>query len=101
MTISGSQIWEAIKVFISVAVAIGGPFLTWWLARERAERHEIKAATAAIGVELTALKLDLANHYARKEDVKDSRQEVLEAVKSLAAKVDRIYDKLDNKADKT
>ncbi|WP_404991342.1 hypothetical protein [Cupriavidus pauculus] len=101
MTISIGQIWEIVKVLISLAVALGGPALTWWLARERAERQEVKAATTAIGGELTALKLDIAQHYARKEDVKDSRQEVLDAVNNLSTKLDRLYDKLDNKADKT
>ena len=101
MTISIGQIWEVLKVLISLAVAIGGPALTWWLARERAERQEIKAATASIGNALTALKLDLAQRYALKEDVKDSRQEVLDAVNKLSTKLDRLYDKLDNKADKT
>lgn len=101
MTISLGQIWEVLKVLVSIAVAIGGPALTWWLARERAERQEVKATTKALGGELTNLKLELAKNYVLKEDVKDSRQEVLDAVDRLAAKVDRIYDKLDNKADKT
>jgi hypothetical protein len=56
---------------------------------------------SALQGELTAMKLDLAQHYARKDEVKDSRQEVLAAVKSIENKVDRLFDKLDRKADKT
>lgn len=93
-------LWDGLKVLVSIVLAIGGPLLTWWLAREKAERQEVKAGLEAVRSELTALKLDLAQHYAQKDDVKDSRREVMEAVKGLETKVDRIIDKLDSKADK-
>ncbi|WP_423197435.1 hypothetical protein DFLDMN_001052 [Cupriavidus sp. H19C3] len=101
MTIAFPEILEAFKALLSVAAAIGGPFLTWWLARERAERQEVTATAKALGSDLAELRLDIARNYARREEIKDSRQEVLDAVDRLSTKVDRIYDKLDNKADKT
>ena len=78
--------WQYLINIISVLTTIIGVFIGWWIKSVQDTQKEISA-------DLKAVQISLPEHYMKKEDV-NARLDKIDAV------LERIFDKLETKADK-
>jgi hypothetical protein len=95
--INGAQLLGG--VFSVIALCLGF-FVRLWITRLQADLDSAKKAHKELADEFHAYQLQCARDFAPKADMTNGRAEVMEVMHELNRKVDRIYDKLDTKADK-
>lgn len=95
--ISGAQI--IVVVFNGVLLCLAF-FIRLWISRLQADLDSSKKALKELSAEFHAYQLQCARDFAPKSEVNNGRLEMIEGIHELNRKVDRIYDKLDTKADK-
>lgn len=94
------SLWDVIKTVLGILVTIGTAAAGWWMKRIQADKLQTENRVSNIQEEVTKLRLDMVTNFARRDEVKESRHEVMAALKDLDRKVDRIFHRLDDKADK-
>lgn len=95
--LNGAQIIAGVFSVIGLCL---GFFIRLWIARLQADLDSAKKAHMELAAEFHAYQLQSARDFAPKADMNNGRAEVMEVMHELNRKVDRIYDKLDTKADK-
>ena len=95
--ISGSQFVTGV---FSIIVLCLGFFIRLWITRLQADLDSSKKAHNELAAAFHDYQLQCARDFAPKADMNNGRAEVMEVMHELNRKVDRIYDKLDTKADK-
>ena len=95
--ISGTQV--IVVVFNGVLLCLAF-FIRQWINRLQADLDSAKKNHQKLSDEFHAYQLQSARDFAPKADVTNGRLEMMEVMHELNRKVDRIYDKLDTKADK-
>ncbi|CAN5883817.1 hypothetical protein BH11PSE12_BH11PSE12_18560 [soil metagenome] len=75
-------------------------FVRIWMNRLQSDLDSQKKAHAELVAEFHAYQLVSAREFASRSEMSHGRAEVMEAMHKIEAKVDRIFDKLDKKADK-
>jgi hypothetical protein len=95
--ISGAQV--IVVVFNGVLLCLAF-FIRLWITRLQSDLDSAKKARQELANEFHAYQLQCARDFAPKADMNHGRAEVMEVMHELNRKVDRIYDKLDTKADK-
>ncbi|MYM32248.1 hypothetical protein GTP58_28340 [Duganella sp. CY15W] len=77
-----------------------GFFVRQWMSRLQADLDSAKKAHSELASHFHDYQLQCARDFAAKADVANGRQEMVEAMHEVSRKVDRLFDKLDMKADK-
>lgn len=95
--IAGTQI--IVGVFSVIGLCLGF-FIRLWITRLQNDLDSAKKAHKELAAEFHAYQLQCARDFAPKSDMSNGRLEMMEVMHELNRKVDRIYDKLDTKADK-
>ncbi len=95
--ISGAQIIAIVFNGVLLCLAF---FIRLWITRLQADLDSVKKAQKEQAAEFHQHQLQCARDFAQKSDISNGRQEMMEAMHKIEAKVDRIFDKLDKKADK-
>lgn len=95
--ISGTQI--IVVVFNGVLLCLAF-FVRMWISRLQSDLESAKKSQRELQDEFHTHQLQCARDFVPKADMNNGRTELMEVMKTLNQKVDRIYDKLDTKADK-
>lgn len=95
--ISASQV---ILVVFNLLILCLAFFVRLWINRLQAENDSNKKKIQELTDALHAYQLQCARDFAPRSEVSNGRQEMMELMHQMSGKVDRIYDKLDKKADK-
>ena len=95
--LAGAQI--IVGVFSLIVLCLGF-FIRLWITRLQADLDSAKKAHKELADEFHAYQLQSAREFAHKADVSNGRLEMMELMHELNRKVDRLFDKLDTKADK-
>lgn len=95
--ITGAQV--IVVVFNGVLLCLAF-FIRLWISRLQSDLDSAKKSHQELAGEFHAYQLQCARDFAPKADMNNGRAEVMEVMHELNRKVDRIYDKLDTKADK-
>ena len=95
--ISGTQ---AVVIGFNGLVLCLAFFVRLWISRLQSDLDSAKKAHKELATEFHNYQLQSARDFAAKSDVSNGRLEVMAAMHDLDRKVDRIFDKLDMKADK-
>lgn len=95
--ISGAQLFSIILNLLLVCLAF---FIRLWMLRQQSDIDAAASKIAALTKELHDYQLQCARDFAQRSDVTNGRTEMMDAIHVVAAKVDRLFDKLDMKADK-
>lgn len=95
--LAGAQIIAGV---FSIGVLCLGFFIRLWITRLQADLDSAKKAHKELSDEFHAYQLQCAREFAPKADVSNGRLEMMELMHELNRKVDRLFDKLDTKADK-
>lgn len=80
---------QVMNVIITIAGAFGG----WWMKAIWESVKELQRTDRALTTEVTELKVLVAGQYMKRDEFERTSQ-------AIFAKLDRIEDKLDHKADK-
>ena len=75
-------------------------FVRLWIARLQTDLDSSKKAHKELAEEFHGYQLQCSREFALRADISNGRAEMMEAIHTVAAKVDRLFDKLDMKADK-
>lgn len=95
--ISGALIILGVLNLLLLCLAF---FIRLWMTRMQADVDGAKKAHNGLVTEFHAYQLQCARDFAQKSDISNGRAEMMEAIQTVASKVDRLFDKLDTKADK-
>jgi len=95
--LTGAQIFLLIFNLLLLCLAF---FIRQWMTRQQTDIDAAAAKIASLTKELHDYQLQCARDFAQRSDVTNGRAEMMDAIHVVAAKVDRLFDKLDMKADK-
>ncbi|MFZ6748531.1 hypothetical protein [Undibacterium sp. Ren11W] len=95
--LSGAQI--IVGVFTCLLLCLGF-FVRLWISRLQTDIDSVKKKHEEKATEFHLYQLQCARDFAQKSEISNGRLEMMEAMHKIEAKVDRIFDKLDKKADK-
>lgn len=95
--LTGAQIFSIVLNLLLICLAF---FIRQWITRQQSDIDAAASKIAALTRELHEYKLQCAMNFAQRSDVTNGRAEMMDAIHVVAAKVDRLFDKLDMKADK-
>jgi hypothetical protein len=84
---------ELYEILFKIAVAIAGFLGGWVLNRVTASVDHLQRADSELATKVNAIELLVAGQYVRRDDFDKISSEMFR-------KLDKIYDKLDGKADK-
>ncbi|MGO8211819.1 hypothetical protein ACC782_33605 [Rhizobium ruizarguesonis] len=95
------QLMGAILFFVTLLGAISG---VWWRIEGRVDRAKTEAVqkateaaleAASVRADLAAHKLHVAEHYITKAGMRDTRDEIMEAIHGVKAAVDHMVVRVD------
>lgn len=95
--LTGAQIFSIVLNLLLICLAF---FIRQWMARQQEDVNAAAAKISSLTKELHDYQLQCARDFAQRSDVTNGRTEMMDAIHVVAAKVDRLFDKLDMKADK-
>lgn len=95
--LTGGQIVQALMAVLFACLAF---FIRQWISRLQSDLKDTNSKVSDLTEKLNSFKLQCATDYAQKSEIRSGRVEMMEAIHAVAEKVDRLFDKLDKKADK-
>ena len=81
------------QTLFNIAVSLAGGLGGWWLRVIWTAVHELSAADGALGNRISSIEVLVSGSYVR-------RDELRHVLDGMSAKLDRISDKLERKADR-
>lgn len=96
--LTGAQVIQGIFSALLLCLAF---FVRQWMTRLQADLDSAKKKHTELEDKFNEHKLQCLRDFAQKAEISNGRAEMMEAIHTVAAKVDRLFDKLDTKADKT
>lgn len=95
--LTGAQVFILVINFLILCLAF---FIRLWMTRQQDDINSAKKAVADLVKEFNDFKLACSDQYARRSEISNGRAELMEAIHVVSAKVDRIFEKFNTKADK-
>ncbi|MFZ6655649.1 hypothetical protein [Undibacterium sp. TJN19] len=99
--LTGAQIVQGL---FGILILCLGYLVRQWMNRTQADVDSIKKKQTEFADkfadEFHNFQLKCVSEFAQKADISNGRSEMMAALHTVAEKVDKIYDKLDRKADK-
>lgn len=95
--LSGGQI---VLLLLNGLLLLLAFFIRQWMVRMQKDVDAANKKASDLVTELHNHQLQCARDFAQKSELSNGRSEMLEAMHKIESKVDRIFDKLDTKADK-
>ncbi len=95
--LTGAQIVGAV---VSLLIASLAYFVKMWINRLESELVATNKKHAELEEKFNNYRIQSVIDFARKSDITNGREEMMKAIHKIESKVDRIFEKLDTKADK-
>ncbi len=97
LDLTGAQIVGAV---VSLLIACLGFFVRLWINRLESELSATNKKHADLEGKFNDYRIQSVKDFAQKSDITNGREEMMTAIHKIETKVDRIFEKLDTKADK-
>lgn len=95
--LTGAQVFLLLFNLLLLCLAF---FIRLWMTRLQTDLDAAIKKTTDLTTELHNYQLLCARDFAQKSDISNGRAEMMTAIHTVETKIDRIFDKLDKKADK-
>lgn len=90
-----SELWAQLVGGIGFFIIVSGTLWgIWWRIEGKVEGAEDKAG--AVGAELAAYRTHVAETYVTKAGLSEQTSQIMKAIDSVGAKIDRTNERLDN-----
>ncbi|WP_422990638.1 hypothetical protein [Undibacterium sp. SXout11W] len=96
--LTGAQIFILLINFLILCLAF---FIRLWMTRQQADIDSAKKSFSELEKQLNEFKLLCSKEYAQRSEFSNGRTELMEAIHIVSAKVDRLFEKFNTKADKS
>lgn len=97
LDLTGAQIVGAV---VSLLIASLAFFVKMWINRLENELATTNKKHADLEGRFNDYRIQSVKDFAQKSDITNGREEMMTAIHKIESKVDRIFEKLDTKADK-
>jgi len=95
--LTGAQVFLLIFNLLLLCLAF---FIRLWMNRQQSDIDSAKKAVSELSKEFNEFKLQCSDKYAQRSEISNGRAELMDAIHVVSAKVDRIFEKFNTKADK-